>query len=119
MKIGEFAKVCNTKISVLRHYDKQNLLRPIYIDKFTGYRYYSQEQISIFFRITALKEAGFTLAEKAKHQTISGKLNSWKSATALVYMVMKRFPVTINRYGPKITSCVSEITVPVNMKSAP
>lgn len=63
MKIGEFAKVCNTKISVLRHYDKQNLLRPIYIDKFTGYRYYSQEQISIFFRITALKEAGFTLAE--------------------------------------------------------
>ena len=60
MKIGEFAKVCNTKISVLRHYDKQNLLRPIYIDKFTGYRYYSQEQISIFFRITALKEAGFT-----------------------------------------------------------
>ena len=63
MKIGEFAKVCNTKISVLRHYDKQNLLRPDYIDKFTGYRYYSQEQIAVFFRITALKEAGFSLTE--------------------------------------------------------
>ena len=63
MKIGEFAKVCNTKISVLRHYDKQNLLRPDYIDKFTGYRYYSQDQIAVFFRITALKEAGFSLTE--------------------------------------------------------
>lgn len=66
MKIGEFAKVCNTKISVLRHYDKQNLLKPIFIDKFTGYRYYSQEQITIFFRISALKQAGFSLNEIAE-----------------------------------------------------
>lgn len=63
MKIGEFTKICETRISVLRHYDKQNLLKPAYIDKFTGYRYYSQEQIAIFFRITALKEAGFSLTE--------------------------------------------------------
>lgn len=63
MKIGEFAKVCNTKISVLRHYDKQNLLKPVLIDKFSGYRYYSQEQITIFYRITALKQAGFSLSE--------------------------------------------------------
>jgi len=63
MKIGEFAEVCRTKISVLRHYDKENLLKPTYIDKFTGYRYYSQEQIALFLRITALKQAGFSLAE--------------------------------------------------------
>lgn len=63
MKIGEFAKVCDTGISVLRYYDKQNLLKPVYIDKFTGYRYYSREQIPIFFRITALKQAGFSLTE--------------------------------------------------------
>lgn len=63
MKIGEFANICNTKISVLRHYDKQNLLKPEYIDRFTGYRYYSKEQISVFFRITALKKAGFSLSE--------------------------------------------------------
>lgn len=63
MKIGEFARICQTRISVLRHYDKLGLLKPTYIDKFTGYRYYSQEQIAIFFRITALKEAGFSLSE--------------------------------------------------------
>lgn len=65
MKIGEFAKICNTRISVLRHYDKLNLLKPVFIDEFTGYRYYSQEQIPIFFRITALKQAGFSLHEIA------------------------------------------------------
>ena len=63
MKIGEFANICNTKISVLRHYDKQDLLKPEYIDRFTGYRYYSKEQIAIFFRITALKKAGFSCVD--------------------------------------------------------
>ncbi len=63
MQIGEFAKVCNTKISVLRHYDKEGLLRPDYIDRFTGYRYYSNEQIDVYAKITVLKDAGFTLSE--------------------------------------------------------
>lgn len=63
MRIGEFAKICNTRISVLRHYDKHNLLKPVYIDQLTGYRHYSGEQISVFFRITALKQAGFSLRE--------------------------------------------------------
>ena len=63
MQIGEFAKACGTKISVLRHYDKTGLLRPAYTDRFTGYRYYAGEQIADFWKITALKTAGFTLAE--------------------------------------------------------
>lgn len=63
MKIGEFAKICNTKISVLRHYDKEKLLIPEHTDVFSGYRYYSSEQILVYHRITALKKAGFTLHE--------------------------------------------------------
>lgn len=63
MRIGEFAKICHTKISVLRHYDKQGLLVPAYVDRFTGYRYYTKEQIAVFTHITALKKAGFSLAE--------------------------------------------------------
>ena len=63
MQIGEFAKICNTKITILRHYDKEGLLAPDYVDPFTGYRYYSKEQIPVFFRITALKKAGFSLSE--------------------------------------------------------
>ncbi len=63
MKIGEFAKICNTRISVLRHYDKEKLLEPEHTDMFSGYRYYSSNQIEIFHKITALKKAGFALHE--------------------------------------------------------
>lgn len=63
MKIGEFAEICGTKISVLRHYDSQDLLKPDYVDRLTGYRFYSAGQTEDFRRITALKKAGFSLAE--------------------------------------------------------
>ena len=63
MKIGEFAKACGTKISVLRHYDSQGLLKPVYIDRFTEYRYYDESQIAVFGRISELKAVGFTLSE--------------------------------------------------------
>ena len=66
MKIGEFAKYCGTKISVLRHYDREKILIPERIDTFTGYRYYSPLQKTIFDRINALKNAGFTLHEIRK-----------------------------------------------------
>lgn len=45
MKIGEFAKMTGMTISVLRHYDKEGLLCPDYIDHFSGYRYYLTDQI--------------------------------------------------------------------------
>ena len=63
MQIGAFAELCNTKLSVLRHYDKEGLLLPAYIDPITGYRHYAAEQAMIFRRITALKQAGFSLGE--------------------------------------------------------
>lgn len=63
MRIGEFAEICETRISVLRHYDKEGLLPPDFIDSFTGYRYYSSNQVDAFRKITALKKAGFSLKE--------------------------------------------------------
>lgn len=63
MRIGEFAKACNMPISMLRYYDSCGLLEPVYIDSFTGYRYYSENQISVCARINELKAAGFSLAE--------------------------------------------------------
>lgn len=63
MKIGEFAKLCGTRISVLRHYDKEGLLIPEFVDNFTGYRYYVEGQLAVFMRISALKKAGFSLKE--------------------------------------------------------
>lgn len=49
MKIGEFAQLCHTNISLLHYYQKTGLLFPDYVDPFTGYRYYTSEPDSCFF----------------------------------------------------------------------
>lgn len=63
MKIGEFAQMAGLPISVLRHYDKEGLLNPDFIDTFTGYRHYSLSQLERVRRITLLKQTGLSLKE--------------------------------------------------------
>ena len=63
MKIGEFAKMTGMPISVLRHYDKEGLLCPDYVDHFSGYRYYSADQIGQVQKIELLKNGGLSLKE--------------------------------------------------------
>lgn len=63
MKIGEFARMTGLSISVLRHYDKEGLLCPDYVDHFSGYRYYSTGQIEVVRRIALLKRSGLSLKE--------------------------------------------------------
>ena len=63
MKIGEFAKMTGMPLSVLRHYDKEGLLCPDYVDHFSGYRYYSTDQIGQVQKIELLKSGGLSLKE--------------------------------------------------------
>ncbi len=63
MRIGEFAKMTGMPISVLRHYDKEGLLCPDYVDHFSGYRYYSSDQIRQAHQIELLKSGGLSLKE--------------------------------------------------------
>lgn len=63
MKNGDFARACGISVSALRYYDSQGLLSPVYIDNFTGYRYYDESQIEICKTIGILKSADFTLSE--------------------------------------------------------
>lgn len=62
LKIGDFSKLSRISIRMLRHYDEIGLLMPKSIDNFTNYRYYSEEQLPVAGRITALKDMGFALA---------------------------------------------------------
>ena len=66
LKIGEFSKLSRVSIRMLRHYDEIGLLKPAGIDRFTGYRYYSPDQLPVIGRITALKDMGFQLADIVK-----------------------------------------------------
>ena len=62
LKIGEFSKLSKVSVRMLRHYDEIGLLKPISIDRFTGYRYYSEEQLPVMLRINSLKKMGFGLS---------------------------------------------------------
>ena len=63
LKIGEFSKLSRVSVRMLRHYDEIGLLPPASIDSATGYRYYSEDQLPVAGRITALRDIGFGLGE--------------------------------------------------------
>jgi len=60
-KISQFSKISQVSVKTLRYYDQINLLKPANTDKFTGYRYYSADQMFQLHRILAFKELGFSL----------------------------------------------------------
>lgn len=63
--IGEFARLGQVSVKMLRHYDSLGLLRPARVDPDTGYRFYTAAQLPAVGRIVALRDLGFGLAEIA------------------------------------------------------
>ncbi len=63
IRIGDFSKLSRVSVKTLRYYDEMGLLRPVEVDRFTGYRLYEYRQLSVLNRILALKELGFSLEE--------------------------------------------------------
>jgi len=61
LKIGDFARAANVTVKTLRFYAHEGLLAPVYIDRFSGYRYYTTDQLPTLNRILALKDLGFSL----------------------------------------------------------
>jgi DNA-binding transcriptional MerR regulator len=65
-KIGEFSRFSQVTVKTLRYYDDIGLLQPAEVDRFTGYRYYSADQLPRLNRILALKDLGLSLAQVAR-----------------------------------------------------
>lgn len=62
-KIGEFSKIVDIPVRTLRYYAEYGVLVPSEIDPFTGYKYYSDENIVECESIKLLKSIDFTLEE--------------------------------------------------------
>lgn len=80
-KIGEFSKLSRVSVRMLRHYDQLGLLTPSKTDAFTGYRYYSADQLPRLNRILALRDLGFSLEQ------ITGMLDEDVSPEQLMGML--------------------------------
>ncbi len=63
LSIGEFARLRNITTETLRHYDRIGLLKPIEVDKKTGYRYYSILQEEKLGTIKELRQLEMNIDE--------------------------------------------------------
>jgi len=80
LKIGIFSKLSRISVRMLRYYDDQGLLAPVRIDHFTGYRYYSEEQLRTAERIAALRRMGFGLSEVKTLLAAENDREVWEKA---------------------------------------
>src|SRR5215475_13575387 len=62
-RIGEFSRMSQVSVKALRFYGEVGLLKPTYIDRDTGYRYYAATLLPRLNRILAFKELGFSIEE--------------------------------------------------------
>ena len=86
-KIGEFSKLTQVSIRMLRYYDETGLLKPAEIDTFTNYRLYSIEQIPVLNKIIFLRDFGFNVSE------ISVALNNWNNVYITKLLESKRIEI--------------------------
>jgi DNA-binding transcriptional MerR regulator len=69
--IKEFASLCGCNAQTLRYYDKIDLLKPVKVDQWSGYRYYAKTQAIDFVRIKNLQAADFSIEEIKTLLTLS------------------------------------------------
>jgi len=81
IKIGDFSKLSLVSVRMLRYYEEMGLLKPVHVDTYTGYRYYSVDQLPRLNRILALKDLGLSLEQ------IAALLNGGLSAEQLSGML--------------------------------
>ena len=63
LRIGDFSNVVGISVKTIRFYEEKGLIKPAYIDKYTGYRYYDEKNIEQILMILQYKNMGFTLEE--------------------------------------------------------
>jgi DNA-binding transcriptional MerR regulator len=74
--VGAFARLSGVSAKVLRAWDAGGLFRPAWVDRATGYRYYTPAQLPELRRILALRDVGMPLAEIAGLSSAGGDLRA-------------------------------------------
>lgn len=59
--VSRAAKLAGMTAEALRHYDRIGLVKPCRVDEWTGYRYYSQQEIVRLNTVKALRCMDLTL----------------------------------------------------------
>lgn len=63
LKIGEFSKLSQMTVKALRFYEKEGFLIPASVDEWTGYRFYTTEQLATAARIKSYRQLDLSIEE--------------------------------------------------------
>lgn len=63
LKIGEFSKLSHLTVKALRFYEKEGLIIPASVDKFTGYRLYETYQLEDAAKIKSYRQLDLSIDE--------------------------------------------------------
>ncbi len=90
LSIGQMGKLNNLSVQTLRHYEKVGILKPSYINKETGYRYYSTKDFNTIDLIKQCRAMGLSLEE------IKDVTNNYTSLDSIV-MILENQNKIINQ----------------------
>lgn len=81
IKIGDFSKMFNVSINKVRFYEEKGLITPAYIDRYTGYRYFDDDNIRQMSKILFLKTLGLSLDEIKSYSdsSINDKIKEYEN----------------------------------------
>ena len=124
-KIGEFSRLTQVSIRMLRHYDEVSLLKPAYIDQETGYRLYSINQIPRLQKIIKLRDLKFSikeiseLLENDNEDYIAQRLNKKKLELKEEINRKQEIIINIDKVISELGSEEESINFNVSFKSIP
>lgn len=96
-KIGDFSKMSKVTIKALRYYEKEGLIKPIYIDENNSYRYYDSKQLVDISKIICLKQIGLSIEE------IKQVLNNKQTLENILITKKKQLQNTIFEYNYQLS----------------
>ena len=119
MTIKEFACLCGCNPQTLRYYDHVNLLKPVKVDKWSGYRFYEEEQALAFVKIKNLQKAGFSIDEikglldkdnLVIYQAFEEKIAEEEKRLQEIKTIQRSYQTEMNNIREKINEARKRIT---------
>ena len=119
MTIKEFARLCGCNPQTLRYYDHVNLLRPVKVDQWSGYRYYEEEQALDFVKIKNLQKAGFAIDEikelldkdnRVIYRAFDAKIAEEEKRLQEIKSIQKSYQTEMNDIQKKIREVREKLT---------
>ena len=119
MTIKEFAHLCGCNPQTLRYYDHVNLLKPVKVDKWSGYRFYEEEQALAFVKIKNLQKAGFSIDEikglldkdnLVIYQAFEEKIGEEEKRLQEIKDIQRSYQTEMNNIREKINEARKRIT---------